>query len=65
MLWREAELIAKAIRNNKELTEKQKEDVANDIADMQLKYEDQFFNKKRFVAMAKPTFPEGWPNKCD
>lgn len=61
----EMDLIAKAIRNNGSLTEKQKEDVANDIADYQLKYDDPFFNKKRFVTIAKQTFPEGWPNRMD
>ena len=61
----ELDLIAKAIRNNKELSEAQKVSVAEDIANYQIKYRDQFFNKQRLVGIARNTFDEGWPNRMD
>lgn len=62
---RDADVIAKAIRNNIDLSASQKEGVAIDIANYLLRYRNQFFNKTRFVNMCKETFPDGWPNQVD
>lgn len=63
-MQREADLIAKALRNELTLSAGQKEAIALRIVKWMLQ-EDQFFNKKRFLDIAVHEFPTGWPNKVD
>ena len=63
MQQREADIIAKAIRNSSK-TLKDKKEIANVIISEMLKI-DQFFNWKRFNNLAIHEFPEGWPNYMD
>ena len=63
MKQKEADIIAKAIRNSSK-TLKDKKEIANVIISEMLKI-DQFFNYKRFNNLAIHEFPEGWPNRID
>ena len=63
MLQKEADIVAKAIRNSSK-TLKDKKEIADVIISEMLKI-DQFFNWKRFNNLAIHEFPEGWPNRCD
>ena len=63
MQQREADIVAKAIRNSSK-TLKDKKEIANVIISEMLKI-DQFFNWKRFNNLAIHEFPEGWPNNMD
>lgn len=54
----EIDLIAKAVRNNEDLTQQQKESVLNDIAQYQLRYNDQFFNSRRLLSIGANTLKE-------
>ena len=63
MLQKEADIVAKAIRNSSK-TLKDKKEIADVIISEMLKI-DQFFNYKRFNNLAIHEFPEGWPNRMD
>ena len=63
MQQREADIVAKAIRNSSK-TLKDKKEIANVIISEMLKI-DQFFNWKRFNNLAIHEFPEGWPDHMD
>lgn len=63
MKQREADLVAKSIRNCRSSLE-DKKDIVDMICEELLK-EDQFFNTKRFRDIAIQKFPDGWPNRMD
>lgn len=63
MKERELLRIAKTIRNMKG-PQGFKDDFAEAIAEAMVE-EDQFFNSKKFLTLAKDVLPEGWPNRMD